>query len=515
MNGTPGEISVLWMSFGQEGGEDFMNKPPNGIVSMPSSSPVIRNTSVALTLLPLALLVVYVFMTPPLADDIWWRLHSGRHMLTTGEVPSVNGFAYRDTQQAWVNHAAGYDAILAVVHRVAGLPAVVWLHLFAFFGLGFTLLRNLSVRDLGWALWVPPLLAIHYALRPYVFSDLLLFFTVRHAWRLRFLPDLKRGDCWVPGFLFFLWGQLHGAVWIGVVSFILFATDWSRLFQKPAAEIRRIGPVGLLVFLVSLANVNHVHGLVLAVRYATGGFPWLGELTEWQAPGYAHLLVLGAFAGGWVHAWHARNRQFFAIWPMVPFGVLAFLQVRHLPLFVVVAVALWSEQGPQVATVRKDHRFPSGLWSRIHSHEWIFALGFALVASVILAPRTPEPRFYPLGLYRRMEICDTAGPLRVFTLHAWGGAQLFHFQGRLAPFLDARNDCFSRETFTRYLHITRLKEGWYDLLMEDDPDGAALPVAHPLAVALRQKGWIPGARSGRHRFLVAPRVGRALCRRFP
>jgi hypothetical protein len=454
-----------------------------------------RPAGAALTWLPFLLFAATVVVVTPLADDVWWRLFSGERILETGRVQDQNGWAYRDPGAPWVNHAAGHDTLVAAVRRATGMTGLVLLYLAALLGLAAFLPRPRLRTDWLWALAWPPLLFIHHALRPYVFSDVLFFLAMLGAvrWHDRDAPGWKdAAPLWA---LFLVWGQLHGAVWPGLAFTWLFAARWRRLVAAPKAELLRLLPLAPLP-LLSLANVQHGRGLLLAWRYATGDFAWLGKLTEWQPGEPAVLLVTGVFAAGFVLACRARRLRIGRLVPLVPLAVAGVLQVRHLPWLVIGALALLrATETPVPVCPRRRLR-------------WVAAgaLGaLALVAAWRHAPRLAEPRFLPSALYDGMDAgCRLDRPLRVFTLHAWGGSLVHRFDGRLAPFVDARNDCFSRETFERYFRITKLEEGWYRLLWEDRPDAAALPPGHPLARALISRGWTPGITARDGVLLLAP-----------
>ncbi len=456
----------------------------------------------ALSWLPFLLFAATVIVVTPLADDVWWRLFSGERILETGQVQDVNEWAYRDPSAPWVNHAAGHDVLTAAARRWAGPTGHVFLYLAALLALGAALPRPRRRLDWLWALAWPPLLFLHLALRPYVFSDVLFFLATLGAarWHDRDTPGW-RDAAWLWA-LFLVWGQLHGAVWPGLGFTLLFATRWRTLLRSPKAELLRLWPLAPLP-LLAMANVHHVRGLVLAWRYATGDFAWLGRLTEWQSGPPAVLLVAGVFAAGFTLAWRSRpgddgrrRLPLSRLLPLVPLAVAGVFQVRQLPWLVIGALALLRSIDPPrpVCTGRLPRRVAAGA---------IAAL--ALVAAWRHAPRLAEPRFFPTTLYNEMDAgCRLDRPLRVFTLHSWGGSLIHRFKGRLAPFVDARNDCFSRETFDRYYRITRLEEGWYHLLWEDHPDAAALPPAHPLVRALSTRGWTPGVTAPDGVLLLAP-----------
>jgi len=455
---------------------------------------------------PFFLFAVYLVAVPPTTDDVWWRLHAGKRILETGHVQDVNGWAYRDAAAAWVNHAAGHDVILAATHRGTGLPGLVFLYALPLLWLAWRFGRPQRRVDWFWAFTWPPLLAIHHALRPYVWSDALFFLAVLLAvrWHEREAPGWREAaPLWG---LFYLWGWIHGAVWPALAFTLLFATRWGALAKGPAQEMARLRLLAPLP-LLALANVHHVRGLALAWRYGSGDFAWLGRLTEWQPAPPAVLVVAGIFAAGFTLAWRARGLPRSRLLLLVPLAVAGILQIRHLPWLVVAALALLraaDREDTAAETSRARGRACEGgpVPARVAG---LVLTALALTAGWLHAPRLADPRFHPAALYDAMEAgCRLDRPLRVFTLHAWGGSLIHRFDGRLAPFVDARNDCFSRETFGRYFRITRLEPGWYRLLWEDRPDAAALPPGHPLVSVLRARGWTLGPAAPDGVLLLAP-----------
>ena len=460
---------------------------------------------------------MYLFITPPTADDVWWRLHAGERILRAGQLDLQNGWAYGDPEHEWVNHAAGHDVLAAAVHRVAGRRGLIFLYMLPLVWIAATLLRPAATllrpahrRDLAWALFLPPLLVLHYALRPFVFSDVFFFLAIRWAASRHDQDAIGLREALPMGGLFWLWGQLHGAVWPGLFFFGLFVVRWGRLARPwrrdGRAELKRLRWLAPLP-LFALANAQHVRGLALAWRYGTGDFSWLSQLTEWQPAGPVVLLFAGAFTGGFIWATRSRGLALGRLLPLLPLGIAGALQLRHLPWLVLAAVALLrAVDRPALPRAVPARLARFGLPA--------LCLLLAAVPALLHAGRLEDPRFFPAKLYDRMEAqCRLGSGLRVFAPHAWGGSLAYRFDGRLSPFIDARNDCFSKATFDRYFRITRLAPDWYELVMSDHPDGAVLPAAHPMVPELLRRGWVPGVRWRDDRFLVAPHRARTLCRR--
>lgn len=461
------------------------------------------NAQHAVRLFPFLLYMMYVFMTPPLVDDLWWRLHSGQAILQQGRIIDTNEWAYRDTGRTWVNHAAGYDVLLAVMKRFWGMQGVLFPHFLAVFFLGARLLRPIQRQDFAWALLGVPLLVIHYAIRPFLISDVFLYFSVMAAVQAHDQNTLRLQNLWPSYLLFWLWGWLHGSVWVGTALFLMLGVRWQQIWKNPRSEIRRSAPFAL-IFACALANPAFLSGLHLAWQYAMGDIPWLTSLTEWQEPQPLVFFFMGAWCASMILAWKQRR---FPLGRLVPLTILlpsAITQIRHMPLPVIAVGAMFL----------KFHSFfgPNKV-PRQKMLLAVFILILTFAASWVHARHVQDPRFVPMGLYPQITLhCNLQGKkLRIFTLHAWGGSLLYHFGGHLQPYMDARNDCFSRETFDRYHDIMNLRGHWYEKLMQDHPDGAVLPSTHPLIPELLRRGWITGVRWRNNHFLIAPHWGHILC----
>lgn len=459
----------------------------------------------AVRLFPFLLYMMYVFITPPLVDDLWWRLHSGQTILQQGSIVDTNEWAYRDAGRKWVNHAAGYDVLLAAIKRLGGMPGVLFPHFLAVFFLGAQLLRPTQRQDFAWALFGVPLLVIHYATRPFLISDVFLYFSVMAAVQAHDQNTLRLHNLWPSYLLFWLWGWLHGSVWVGTALFLLLGVRWQQIWKKPHSEIRRSAPLAL-IFPCALANPAFLSGLHLAWQYAMGDIPWLTSLTEWQGPQPLVFFFMGAWCASIMLAWKQRKLPLGRLVPLTILLPSAMTQIRHMPLPVIAVGAMFLKLHPIAFFGPKAVPRQKTLFFML-----ILITGFA--ASLVHARHLQDPRFVPIGLYHEMiQRCDLEGKkLRIFTLHAWGGSLLYHFGGHLQPYMDARNDCFSQETFDRYHDIINLRGHWYEKIMQDHPDGAVLPSTHPLIPELLRRGWVSGVRWRYNHFLTAPHWGHTLC----
>ncbi len=418
---------------------------------------------------PPLLLGTLLLTVPQLADDIWWRVGVGDSILRERTVPTTNRYSYLQGARPWTDHAWGYSALMAVTYQVVGLRGLRLLHLGLLLLVGLLALRPCNGMDLLWVLPGALLLLSHHALRPYLVSDLLFLLLFahlsRHRWRL---PESLKGL--LP--LFLLWTNLHGSALFGLLLALFFTFPLQRKPLLPYAG------AALLLMGVLFLSPNGHRGVVLSLQYMVGQHPFLPNLLEWRPPGVALFLTMGFFA-------------FFATWGL-PYSLrigrgalvslalfaVAMVSRRHIPLFVLVVLC----------TLRFPHHPPP----RLPRTLLIASLALLLLGALFVPPPLNQRPFYPKELFTQleqtMEFCHTPHP-RVFTLHRWSGALLFHFRGRTRHYIDARNDCYTTSLFRCYDRIQTLKPGWEDCLFQLPPDFVLLEHGAPLARALTERGY--------------------------
>ena len=64
--------------------------------------------------------------------DTWWHLASGRWIVEHGRLPSGDPFSYTVPGAEWINLQWLFDVAIYIVHRVAGIEALVLLSVVAY-----------------------------------------------------------------------------------------------------------------------------------------------------------------------------------------------------------------------------------------------------------------------------------------------------------------------------------------------------------------------------------------------
>lgn len=148
----------------------------------------------------------------PVQNDTWWHLRAGEEMWTRAFVMLSDEFSFTVRGAYWPNHEWLSEVLFYLAYRIGGLPlltTVAAASLTAAIVLSWRLMTGsalvrLAVMGLG-----VPSLAFVWAVRPHVFSQLLLMVTVYVCLRRRF---------WALPPIFALWSNLHGAVALGFVA---------------------------------------------------------------------------------------------------------------------------------------------------------------------------------------------------------------------------------------------------------------------------------------------------------
>jgi hypothetical protein len=169
----------------------------------------------AITRLPIAI-VLLAFGTKAVLDtDIWGHMRFGLDLLSTHALPAVDHYSFTSTQP-WVNHEWASDLLFAIAYTTGGLPGLVALRILS---LSVALIvLNRGLRNVSWplrdvliaaaVLMSTPMLG---TVRPQIFSFPLYALT---------LVALAEDAVWLPA-VFAVWANLHGGWLIGFGAVIV------------------------------------------------------------------------------------------------------------------------------------------------------------------------------------------------------------------------------------------------------------------------------------------------------
>lgn len=401
-----------------------------------------------------ALLLVYAApgVWRPVADpDVWWLVWAGRQLLS-GQVPTTNALSWVDAGQPWTLH----EPLVAATYAAVGIDGVAWVRAAVLAALALLLWR-LSAPRSAWAsvlglCWALPGVSVALSARPMAWGLVLLAATLCVARRRRSGLALCA--------LVLVWTNSHGSFPLGLLVIGLYRPRW----VVPAALVTLLNPRGV-----------ELHRLVF--RYATGDGLDLMQayLEEWRPlrpTDPASVIQLVTLLAG-------------------TFAALSRRRWREIVL-AVTGLALALQHGRMVA--------PAAVLMLPSVAAWLRAR----------VPRRPLPSPVPqlaLGLVAAALVTPSPGPVlgppaASVELRTWSDLELGAWLGvhGVAPFWDARNDCYQTSTLVDGVTLALVQPGWHEVL---DRHGIQQVVtrSEPLAQALRDAGWTGG---GWPLVLVAP-----------
>ena len=219
-------------------------------------------------------------ITPVFDPDAFWHLHTGRFIVATHAVPSVDRFSHTAAGRRWdfVDWLA--DVILYAAHRLDGLRGLIVLTAFlGGLGVAITVLRMLRRAPPAVALALTPLVmgvgVFRVTPRPQTFTFALFSATL-------LLLD-RPGGAWLVPPLLVLWQNLHSSAPLGLLALVAHAVGRAFTARRAGTPLdlrATLGPValGTLALFVAVHPVDRLRaGFGHMVDPAL-----MALITEWQ-----------------------------------------------------------------------------------------------------------------------------------------------------------------------------------------------------------------------------------------
>jgi hypothetical protein len=466
-------------------------------------------------------LVVWTFASGPhgwaslLADgDAGWHIRVGEMILDSGSVPHVDPFSFSKPGQTWFAWEWLSDVGMALLHRAAGLKALVWFSAVLIAGFAGVLLRYMMWKGanaliaLAFTLIAVGACSIHFLARPHLTTLLLIPITawmveadrLRPTWRL-----------WILVPVFAVWTNLHGGFIAGLVILgaVAAGTAVESLWNGGSLLAESPRRYGILTACCAAVTVLNPYGIELhkhVFKYL--GSDWIRDaVQEFQSPTFRGesamqfegLLFLGLIAAAYLIA---RKRVVETLW-IAGLAHMALGSQRHITIYAavvapIVAVLLtgwWRE-----FTAGKSKKSIPGILSQMstdlapafsRNSIWgplIFASLLLMGPPLVRWPQDFTDVMFPVELLQkhRVRIANS----RVLTTDQWGDYLLYHNYPRQRVFVDGRSDFYGPELGKEYVRLLNGQHDWQQILNKHGFDLVVAPVEWPLTSLLkRDAGW--------------------------
>ena len=429
--------------------------------------------------------------------DLWWHLRTGQWIVETGHVPHADPFSFTRGGTAWVSHEWLSETIFYELWKHLDPGALI-----VFSSLittaGFLLLYARCQAKAHWAAALTVLgaaaAAFSWGARPQMFTFTLASLLL---WLLEQAEARPRLLLCIPA-LFLLWLNLHAGFALGPALLLLYAIG---LFFEAAAgttpwpRARLIATRVLLITLACLALVPLNPSGAQLYRYPLDTLRSTGMRTfivEWFSPNFHRslyfpflfvvLLLLVALT-------YSRSRvKGRILLPLLFTAAAAFDAVRHIPIFILLAIPvvaaavpnpLTSPPLPQSLTVRR--RKPA----MFYAAALVLLALFSIVRWIDLARAQParEAELFPEKAIAFLQI--TPQPERLFAFYDWGGYAIWKLDSKYRVFADGRADLYGNDLLRQTIQtVVQLHQGWAQVLDHWNVQTILIPPGSALAQAL-------------------------------
>ncbi len=462
------------------------------------------------------LIVTFLILAFPLVDDpdFGWHLKSGQLYAQTRQIPAHDIFSYTMNNYLWVNHEYGADTFYYFLYRLGGDTTI----LLSFFFLAIGVLTFLVVfpRTFPHALQTDErlfagLIALlvsraFFGIRSQVF-DWLGFLLVILIWNHYKKTSSRQTLLWcIP--LFFLWANIHGGFFIGLLllSFLFFFDIIDRIksgtllqwFRREKYHLLSVFGILLMGGIATLINPYGIH-LYQDIIRTLGNHTMLTTIKEWQPSVVSSALILPfvIYVFSLIFLLMIRKqdkplaiRHAFLI---LLFLFLALSSIRFIPFFLFISLPIlayaYSENElflPILLLLLFPGFFISVVYGNAEHTQNIAAIAASSSSPISLSARIKD-RFYaqaPTGALAYLRAHPMKG--NMFNDYDWGGTLIWSFP-EYKVFIDGRMPYWQlgdRNILEDYLTIERVSQGWDKKINEYGIDWFIIRKSTPLAAVL-------------------------------
>lgn len=456
-------------------------------------------------------LILLIPAIQPLTDpDFWWHVTAGNWMLAHHAIPRYDLFTYTVADHRWITHEWLSEVSLAVLFALGRLP-LVSLVLGLCTAAGFLLIWrsidrriNFLIAALAVALgvaaanpiWGPRIQMITFTLA-----------ALTYLWIQRFCEGRSRALFFLPAVVL-LWANLHAgfAIAYAFLGIALVAEALKLLTRRPdAMPWRRLRQMAVvLAASLAVAVVNPNGWLIYPYALQTQASAVQQKLiVEWFAPNFQmpelwffeamiFLLLLGLGV--------ARRIELRQLLLLLAGLGLALHSVRHLPLFVIVAVPPLSEFAQQAlerwgAVLRRRRPLPANALTL--TVNLVVLLGVLATVLIAIRPALIErpdsklvARDFPIAAANLLAAHPAPG--HMLNQYGWGGYLVYRLFPTQPVFVYGDAAVTGDRLLQDYADIIYLSPREPDLLDRYGINWVIFKADDPLITALRQQTATPG-----------------------
>jgi hypothetical protein len=436
--------------------------------------------------------------------DLPRHLLTGRVILETKTIPTIEPFVYPYEGRPYVSHEWLTDVMFYLIQNYLGLAGLVILAAIllasTFTLLYSTVSSRLDIRlpVLVLFIWGATVTSLNWVTRPHLISMCLLA-----VW-LIWTDKLARGEKF-PLWIFFvtmaMWSNLHGEFIAGMLVTLAYTVGWTmeylfnRLNTNPKTGAR-LWTVFLASGVASLINPATYHPYVTILGFVNNKY-LMSRMSEANPPDFSRpefLVLLGLLAISiLLLAIHPKRLSAGQAFLLAGFSAMSLLAARNIHLYGIVAPFVLAETVHGLTRpkgVRAIESVLKNVEGQVKSALWP-VVTVILFSALILGTKARniyafDPTFFPVDAVTWLETHPQEG--RMFNDLNWGGFLAFRLWPDQKVFADSMADVTGEMTL-QYETALTMSEGWEDIFAKYKIEWVILSITEPLASELQNMGW--------------------------
>lgn len=432
-------------------------------------------------------------------DDVFWHLATGRYILQTGHVPSIDIFGFLTQGQVWMPFEWGWDVLTYSIFSFSGYVGISILRtilLLAVFYIFYYLLTRFKVSNtfsvfslIVLAFGIIDRLTPRPHLMSYLFFALLLLIICQYRY---FNRGNKKVLYFIP-LIFLLWANMHmGIIAGGFLLVLYFASEALSTFY-PANnstikalsknELLHLFVVLVLSALMMLANPNFLQTYIYAYDHTK--MKMLETVNEWMSPfssryqdGFVSYIYKILLFIGVLNIFYAiKKKDWFPALLYIGFAIYSVRAMRFtvdfvLLTFVFIVVSVYYSLNLLKSISIKEFLFQKPAL-KIGIGLFLLFLIFNIPSNKLYLQYLTYYRitgfginsdFIPTSLFDFIKANDIQNKgEKVFNHFGTGGFFVWNFEGK-QNFIDSRN--LNDDIFNKYQQILGKRQGFEQKLDE-------------------------------------------------
>lgn len=441
-----------------------------------------------------------------LDSDLGRHLTMGNFILDAHRIPTSDLFSLTLSGEPRPPYEWLTQVIFAIANRVVGLDGVI-LICALIIATAFSIIYMDSVRRSRMPLVSLTIVflacassSLHWLPRPHLITFLFLAIWIK---RLERVHRGERVPLWHFPLLMLFWANAHGGFVFGVLAWLAYFGGWIWETLRKSSTLQTgkawmaIGGFSMLSSILTPSGwgnwqaVLSNHSTYILCRTIETMPPNFTQPGTWP---FALLLVITLI----VILVTRKTQHASHIFLIGGFAVLALLMARSIPLFVIVAapilsenlsgilagIGIWNTTETNIARV--ENAMHGALWPIVVSGGIAFIIGVHYQVQKE-ALTDFDAQVFPVKAADWLAEHPQSG--NMFNDINWGGYLLYRLWPGQDVFIDSQTDFYGEALVRKYETALTARKGWENILGTYDVKWTILPASAPLTLRLSEAGW--------------------------